>query len=80
MLSRCNVCMGFKRSRKSRCKKCSCRRGQTGRGITSFFKKAEHLTKKAINLDTGKFAISQGLAYAPKLLDLGASKIRNKKL
>ena len=36
--------------------------------------------KRALNSDIGKFAISQGLAYAPKLLDLGASKIKNKKV
>ena len=32
------------------------------------------------NSDIGKLAISQGLAYAPKLLDLGAIKIKNKKV
>ena len=72
--------MGFKKSRKSKCKKCGRRRGQRGRAIGSFFKKAKLLTKKAPNSNIGKFAISQGLAYAPKLLDLGASKIKNKKV
>ena len=80
MVSRCNVCMSFKRSGKSRCKKCSRRRRQRGRGINSFFKKAKRLIKKMANSDIGKLAISQGLAYAPKLLDLGASKIKNKKV
>ena len=46
----------------------------------NFFKKAKRLMKKAINSDIGKFAISQGLAYVPKLLDLDASKIKNKKV
>ena len=45
-----------------------------------FFKKAKHLTKKALKSDIGKFAISQGLPYAPKLLDLNASKIKNEKV
>ena len=72
--------MDFKKSRKSRCKKCSRRRGKKGRGIGSFFKKVKWLTKKAVNLDIGKFAVRQGWAYAPKLLDLDASKIKNKKV
>ena len=50
--------MGFKKSRKSKCKKCSHTRGQRGRGIATFFKKAKRLTKKAINSDIGKFVIS----------------------
>ena len=33
-----------------------------------------------VNLDIGKFAINQGLAYALKLLDLGSSKIKNRKV
>ena len=45
-----------------------------------FFQKAKRLTKKVVSSDTGKFAVSQGLAYAPKLLDLSASKIKNKKV
>ena len=57
--------MGFKKSRKSKCKKCSHTRGQRGRGIATFFKKAKRLTKKAINSDIGKFVISPWLAYAP---------------
>ena len=36
--------------------------------------------KKAVNLDIGKFAINQVLAYALKLLDLGSSKIENRKV
>ena len=72
--------MGFKRSAKSRCKKRSRRRVQRGTGISSFFKKSKRLTKKAINSDISKFEISQGLAYALKLLDLSSSKIKNKKV
>ena len=33
-----------------------------------------------VNSDIGKFAIGQGLAYAPKLLDVSASKSKNKKV
>ena len=62
-------------------KKCKRRRsGQTGRGIKSLFKKAKKLAKKAVNSDIAKMAISQGLAYAPKLYDMGTSKIGNKKV
>ena len=73
--------MGFKKLYKSPCKKCKRRRsGQRGRGIKSFFKKARKLAKKAVNSDIAKMAISQGLAYAPKLYDIGTSKIGNKKV
>ena len=34
----------------------------------------------AVKSDTAKMAISQGLAYAPKLYDMGTSKIKNKKV
>ena len=71
--------MGFKKSRKSSCKKCMHKRGQRGRGFGKFFKKAKSMAKKAAKSDLAKLAITQGLAYAPKLLDLGASKIKNKK-
>ena len=61
--------------------KCKRRRsGQRGRGIKSFFKKAKKLAKKAVNSDIAKMAISQGLAYAPKLYDMATSKIGNKKV
>ena len=80
MVSRCNIFMGFRKYRESKCKKCSRRRGLKGREIGIFFKKAKRWTKKAINSDIGKFAVSQELAYAPKFSDLGASKIKNKKL
>ena len=84
MVSRCNVCMGFKKSRKSKCKKCSHTRGQRGRGIATFFKKAKRLTKKAISSDIGKFVISPWLAYAPnywikkKMLQKGTDHIYSK--
>ena len=80
MVVRCSRCMGFKRSTKSTCKKCMRRRGQRGGGFGKFFKKAKGLVKKAVKSDLGKLAISQGLTYAPKLLDIGASKIKNKKI
>ena len=80
MVVRCSRCMGFKRSTKNTCKKCMRRRGQRGRGFGKFLKKAKDLVKKAVKFDLGKFAISQRLAYAPKLLDMGASKIKNKKV
>ena len=38
------------------------------------------LAKKAINSDIAKMTISQGLPYAPKLYDMGTSKIGNKKV
>ena len=71
MVVLCRKCMGFKKSYKSCSKKCACRRGQRGRGIGSLFKKAEKLAKKAVKSDIAKMAISQGLAYAPKLYDIG---------
>ena len=69
--------MGFKKSRKPNAKKYSRRRGQRGRGIGSFFKKAKCLTKKAINLDIGKFAISQGLAMPQVLRKLRIKRYEN---
>ena len=80
MVVRCNRCMGFKKSRKSACKKCKSRRGKRGREFGSFLEKAARLTKRALNSDIDKFTINQVLAYAPKLLDLDASKIKNKKV
>ena len=72
--------MGFKKSRKSACKKCRRnRKGQRGQGFGKMFKKAKSFVKKAINSDLGKLAISQGLAHVPKLYDIGTSKIRNQK-
>ena len=44
------------------------------------FKKAKKLAKKAVNSDIAKMAVSLGLAYAPKLYDMGTSKIGNKKV
>ena len=80
MVVLCRKCMGCKKSYKSYCKKCARRRGQGGRGIGSLFKKAEKLAKKAVKSDIAKMAISQGLAYAPKLYDLDTSRIENKKV
>ena len=81
MVVRCSRCMDFKKSYKSPWKKCKRRRsGQRGRGIKRFFKKAKKLAKKAVNSDIAKMAISQGLAYASKLYDMGTSKIENKKV
>ena len=80
MVVRCSRCMGFKRSTKSTCKNCMRRKRQRGRGLGKFFKKAKGLVKKAVKSDLEKLAISQGLTYAPKLLDMGASKIKNKKV
>ena len=77
MVVRCSRCMGFKRSTKNTCKKCMRRRGH---GFDKFFKKAKGLVKKAVKSDLGKLPVSQGLAYAPKLLDMAASKIKNKKV
>ena len=73
--------MGFKKSYKSPCKKCKrSLSGQRGCGIKSFFKKAKKLAKKVVISDIAKMAISQVLTYAPKLYDMGTSKIGNKKL
>ena len=36
-----------------------------------FFKKAKKLAKKAVNSDIAKMPKSQGLAYAPKLYNIG---------
>ena len=76
MVVRCSRCMGFKRSTKSTCKKCMRKRQQRGRGFGKFFKKAQGPLKKSVKSDLGKLAINQGLTYAPKLLDMGASKIK----
>ena len=73
--------MGFKKSCKSPCKKCKRRRsGHRGGGIKSFFKNAKKLAKKVVNSGIAKMAISQGIAYAPKLYDMGTSKIGIKKV
>ena len=72
--------MDFKKSYKSHCKKCTRRRGQRDRGIGSLFKKAKKLAKKPIKSHIAKMAISQGLAYVPKLYDMGTSRIKNKKV
>ena len=72
--------MGFKRSTKTTCKKCMRRRQQRGRGFGKFFKKAKGLVKKAVKSDLEKLAINQKLTYTPKLLDMGASKIKSKKV
>ena len=72
--------MGFKKSCKSYCRKCACQRDQRGRGIGSQLKKVKKLAKTAIKSDTAKMTISQGLAYAPKLYDIGTSRIKNKKV
>ena len=81
MVVRCSRCMGFKKSYKSPCKKCKRRRsGQRRSGIKSFFKKAKKLVKKEVNSYIAKMTISQGLAYAPKLYNMGTSKLGNKKV
>ena len=72
--------MGFKKSYKSFCKKCVRRRGQRGRGIGNLFKKAKKLAKKVVKPDIPKMAISQELAYTPKLYNMGTSRIKNKKV
>ena len=77
MVVRCSRCMGFKRSTKGACKKCTRRRGQRGRRFGKFFKKTKGLVKKAVKSNLGKLAISQGLTYGPKYL---AFKIKNKKV
>ena len=56
------------------------RSGQKEHGIKSFYKKAKKIAKKTVNSDIAKMAISQRLAYAPKLYDMGNSKIGNKKV
>ena len=43
-------------------------------------KKNKKLAKKDVKSDIIKIAISQGLAYAPKLYDMGTSRIKNKKV
>ena len=71
----------FKKSSKSTYKKCKRRRSrQKGHGIKSFLKKAKKPAKTGVNSDIVKMAISQGLAYAPKLYNMGTSKIGNKKV
>ena len=71
--------MASKKSYKSPWKEYKRRRsGQRGRGIKNVFKKVEKLAKKVVNSGITKMAISQGLAYAPKLYDMSTSKIGNK--
>ena len=43
-------------------------------------KKGKRFVKKAINSDLGKLAVIQGLVHAPKLYDIGTSKIKNKQI
>lgn len=80
MVARWNRCMGFKKSRKSKWKKCVRRRGQHGRGVGSFLKKARRLAKKAIKSDIDRAAISKSLEHALALYNKGTSKIKNKKV
>ena len=81
MVVLCIRCMGFKKLYKSACKKCkNKRRGESGRDLGKMFKKAKKLTKKAMNSDLGKLVISQGLAYAPKIYNMGTSKIKKKRI
>ena len=73
--------MELKKSHKSACKKCrKSTRGQRGQGLGKMFKKGKRFVKKAINSDLRKLAISQDLPHAPKLYDIGTSKIKNKKI
>ena len=75
----CSQFMASKKSYKSPWKEYKRRRsGQSGRGIKNVFKKVEKLAKKVVNSGITKMAISQGLAYAPKLYDMSTSKIGNK--
>ena len=81
MVVRCSRCMGFKKSHRSACKKCrKSRKEQQGRGLEKRFKKAKRFVKNAINSSLRKLAVSHGLADAPKLYDMGTSKIKNKKI
>ena len=81
MVVHCSRCMGFKKSLKNPCKKCKKKLSrQRGCGFKSFFKKAKKLAKKTVNSDIAKMAISQGLAYAPKLYDMSTSKIGNERV
>ena len=48
--------------------------------LKASLKKQNKLAKKAVNPDIAKTAVSQGFAYAPKLYDMGTSKIGNKKM
>ena len=50
------------------------------RSTKNILKKAKRFAKQAINSNLGKLAISQGLAHAPKLFDMGTSRIKNKKI
>ena len=73
--------MDFEKLYKSPCKKCK-RRGSGKRrcGSKIYFKKTKKLPKKVVNSDIAKMAISQGLAYAPRLYDMGTSRIGNEKV
>ena len=74
-------CIGFKKSHKCACKNCrNSRRGQRGQYLGKLFKKAKRFIKKVINSDLGKLEINEGLANAPKLYDMGTSRITNKKI
>ena len=46
--------------------------------LKASLKKQKKLAQKAVNSDIAKMAISQGLAYAPKLYDIGTSNTGNK--
>ena len=56
MVYTCKRCKGFKKSQKSKCKKCALirRGGHRGRGLKSVFKKAGRLPKSSAKLDLVK--------------------------
>ena len=74
MVSIYKNCRSFKRSYRSKCKRCGRKKSQRGRGFKSLFKKVKDAAKIAARSDIGKLNISKGL-YAK-----GASKIKNKKI
>ena len=63
MVSICKYCRAFKRSYRSKCKRCGRKRRQWGRGFKSLFKKVKGAAKKAARSDIDKLAISKGLEH-----------------
>ena len=78
MVSICKYCHCFKRSYRSKYKRCGKKRRQRGRGFKSLFKKVKDTAKKAARSDIAKLA--KGLEHLPRLCANGASKIEHKKI
>ena len=77
MVSICKNCGAFKRTYKSRCRRCGRKkRRQRGRGFKSMFRKVKGTAKKTIKSDITLL----GLEHLTELYAKVVSKIKNKKI